>query len=636
MRLQQLECRETPASVAVTYSDLDGDLVRITASRVGTIAPPLDAGDLEFVAGGISGQLSTLVLDNDFDGAKIVFSVTKRPGGDGLAHVGYINAGFTDLDAVIVRGDLGRINVGDDNVVDDPGLNLLDVRSLGKFGRVTQGGFGDLSSLVTGSLGTLKVGGDVRDVFFQASGSIGSVTVAGSVFGGAASGSGTIGSSGDIGSVTIRGNLVGAGASSGQVYTFSKIGSATVGGSIIGGGDSFSGMFFATDGIGPVKIGKSIIGGAGERSGIVGVGESARIASVTVGGLVTGGSGPESGGIFAGDPSPGTSSLASLGPVRIGGSLQGGSTTFAGAIFSQGGMGLVQIGRDVVGGAGFNTGTVFSRGQVGQVNIGGDLLGGPVSGSGHVFSSGPMGAVNIGGDMVGGSVSGSAFASDVGAISGKRIASVTIGGSIIAGADNSTEMLLRSGAITAQHDIGPILIKGSLVGRATPNGASFVLISARGQEVLEPGATTDLAIASLTVRGSVTYAKVRAGFTSGNNDFIGTNGNASMGPVLVGGDWASSSITAGIQDGGAVGFGTPGDSLISGAGDAIIARIVGIAIVGEVSGSAIAGDNFGFVAQQIDKANVHRRILTLGSLPGSPPDNILIPFTDDVRFLEVT
>jgi hypothetical protein len=87
MNIEPLESRIAPASVTVPYTDIDGDLVKITATLPGTALPPLDAGDLAFVPGK-PGQLARLNLtDSGFTGANIVFTVTKAPAGDGLAHV---------------------------------------------------------------------------------------------------------------------------------------------------------------------------------------------------------------------------------------------------------------------------------------------------------------------------------------------------------------------------------------------------------------------------------------------------------------------------------------------------------------------------------------------------------------------
>src|SRR5262245_17622490 len=131
LNLESMESRITPASASVTFTDRDGDLVTVTAKLPGAAVPPLHAFDLEFVPAGTKGQLKTLTLtDPGFDGAKILFSVIRKPGGDGLAHVGFIDAHTVDLDCVVVKGDLGKIMVGDGFTANDPGLNLLQTRTM--------------------------------------------------------------------------------------------------------------------------------------------------------------------------------------------------------------------------------------------------------------------------------------------------------------------------------------------------------------------------------------------------------------------------------------------------------------------------------------------------------------------------
>lgn len=46
--LEGLEARIAPAAVSVTYTDIDGELVKITASKHGHVAPPLTFDDLTF------------------------------------------------------------------------------------------------------------------------------------------------------------------------------------------------------------------------------------------------------------------------------------------------------------------------------------------------------------------------------------------------------------------------------------------------------------------------------------------------------------------------------------------------------------------------------------------------------------
>jgi hypothetical protein len=234
--------------------------------------------------------------------------------------------------------------------------------------------------------------------------------------------------------------------------------------------------------------------------------------------------------------------------------------------------------------------------------------------------------MRIGGDLIGGSITGSASLADSGAIrASDRIASVSIGGSLIAGTDASSGTLARSGAILAGDDLGPVKIGGSILGNST----NPALIVARGGQ-FEPTNGFDVAIASLSVRGDVRFARILAGF---DFDLNPANADASIGAVSVGRDWVASNLVAGAQDAGAGGFGI-GDTLQGVGNTTLVARIVGITVKGDANGSLVAGDHFGFVAQQIDKLKIGLRTFALGAGPGN--DNVAIPFTNDVRLLEVS
>ena len=566
--IEPLESRIAPAAVFVTYTDLDGDIVKITATKAGAAVAPLDATDLTFVGGGANGQLASLLLSAPgFDGAKIVFTVTKKPGGDGLAHVGYVNADNVDLDQVIVKGDLGRIDVGDANTAADPGLRLLSVRSMGVFGLVTQGGTGSLISTVSGALGALRVAGNFDGADFKTTG----------------------GADGGIGSIAIGGDLR-------------------------GGAEANSGRIESAGAMGPVKIGGDIRGGTGFQSGQVTSG--AAMGAVYLVGDLVGGGGPFSGQL---------SSVGAMGAVRIDGSLLAGGEFTTGVISSGGALARIQIGGDVLGGISPQSGYIRSGAAMGDVQIGGDVLGGAGDTTGFIGSTGAMGVVKIGGDLVGGSIFGTGSLRDSGSIfSSARIAGVTIGGSLIAGSDVSTGTLTRSGSIVATDDIGPVRIGRDLIGNATHQ----VLIAAQGQSS-KPTSGFDVAIASLTVGGSVHFARVLAGFAA---DQSPANADASIGAVKVGRDWSASSVVAGAEDIGSDGFGI-GDALQTVGDTGLIARIASIAIGGHVTGTPAVGDFHGFVAQRIDSFKSFGFIAPL--VLATNTQTIAIPFTNDVRIVEV-
>lgn len=358
--VELLESRIAPASASVAYIDVDGDLVKIIASKPGT-APPLDLADLTLTDGDPGGQLAVLTInDPGFDDGKIIFKVVKKAGGDGLAHVGYIDATGVDLDRVIVKGDLREIDAGDDVTVNDPGLNLLQVRTMGKFGYFTSGGAGDLESFITGALGTLKVAGDIVDVTVITTApraddcGIGSVFIGGDII------HGKISCFGPMGDVRIAGDVVGA------IFSNGTMGDVRIGGDL--SGEAFSlyrphGVIHSNGTMGNVFIGGSIIGGAGAESGRV-------------------------------------SSLGKIGNVRIVGDIIGGAGASSGQINSSVEVGNIRIEGNVLGGAGVDSALIFSNGSLGNVRIDGDLTGMGAK-SGAIVSVAAMGDLRIRGNITG-------------------------------------------------------------------------------------------------------------------------------------------------------------------------------------------------------------------------------------------
>ena len=104
---------------------------------------------------------------------------------------------------------------------------------------------------------------------------------------------------------------------------------------------------------------------------------------------------------------------------------------------------------------------------------------------------------------------------------------------------------------------------------------------------------TDIAIAKLSVSGNVEGSRILAGYDRFGN---ASNGDAQIGSVTVNGEWAGSSLVAGVLDVNNDGFGGADDIVIPAGNDQIIARISSIIIGGNGGGS--------FVAQQIDSMTV--------------------------------
>jgi hypothetical protein len=607
---ESLESRLTPASV-LSYTDVDGDKVTIAAS----------AGVLAGHATIVGGQLRLLdISDPSFDHANLTVSAVRAGVGDGLAAVGRINAGTNDLGAVTVKGDLGVIDAGS-NTAGVPAVKSLSVRSMGVYGLATQGGAGDLVSDIRGALGALKVAGDVKGAFVNVLGSagatLGPVTIGGSLIGGSSDFSGAIQSLGDMGAVRVgRDVRGGSGGGSGLINSRGKVAGVAVGGSLIGGDSNGpSGEIVSSGDMGAVRIGGDVQGGSGGGSGIIG--SAGKLAGVAVGGSLIGGSGPDSGANFSGGDmgavrvghdmrggsgfesgfisSSGISSSGELAGVAVGGSLIGGSGPDSGEILSGGELGAVRIGHDVQGGSNLESGFIKSLGKLAGVAVGGSLIGGSGNGSGEIVSVGDMGAVRIGGDLTGASiVAGALDGSGLVESTTGRIASVAVGGSIFAGLDDSAGGGLTDNAsIRAAHDIGALTVKGSLGGSVGTGGdVTKVVISAQGRA--SPTATTDLAIGRISIGGRVERAQILAGYSV---SLVPVNGNAQIGAVAVGGDWAASDLIAGVQDTGGDGFfGGPNDAIIPGG---TIAKIASVAIRGVVVGTPGGADQFGFESHAI-------------------------------------
>jgi len=581
--IEPLEARIAPAAIVISYTDVDGDIVNIRDSN-GHLA----STDLIFVGGGTSGQLAELNLSNGmFAGASITFSVVHKAGGDGLANVGYIDAGTSNLGAVTVKGDLGRITAGSGT---GPAVKSLDVNSMGRLGTATQQGLGSpsLESSFNGGLGSLTVAHDDVGAFIVVSGGgAGAITIGGSLIGGTANDTGQINVTGSIGAVKIGQDVVGGGGiSSGSIVASENIASVTIGGSLIGGGGFASGQLATDDGtMGAVKIGQDILGGSDFQAGSIF--SNGKLTSVTVGGSLAGGAGDSSGEVLGN---------AEIGPVKIGHNVQGGAGN---------------------GSAVITTGTS----KIASVSIGGSLLGGTGTGSGVISSLEELGAVDIGGSFRGASITGTTGSLDssglIESVAG-NIVSVTIGGSIVSGTDTSTGgSLTNNASIRAGSEINSITVRGSLIGNpdgGTGDAASPVVISA------------EVAIGKISIAGRVEDAAILAGYDTGLN---AVNAEARIGAVKVGGDWIASDLVAGAVNSdtpaGApfANFGNASDGAISGGAAGVISKIASITIDGEVYGtpaSVSATDNYGFVAQAIGPVKIGGVAIAIGG--GNTPQAV--------------
>ncbi len=696
----------------VIYGDLDGDLVTVKFSMPLLTSDPVANSIFKFSSGsiGTSGLKSLQEIDLTglaANGMNITVTVKRGTSGDGLADIGYIDAGGINLGTVTIPGDLGQIDAGASNGV---ALKSLKVRSLGRLGITSQppgvvGGFiPDLISSIQGPLGALTVTADVKDAQVAVSAmafasTVGPVTIGGSLLGG------RLYSAGDIGAVKIGGSIAGGGSAnlgsisaaavssvtiggsvvggtfdaSGQISTLAGLGPVTIAGNLVGGTASGSGSLLAGGAVGSVKIGGSLLGSALEAAGTIsgatvgviaighdllgGVGlKSGSISvssakGVTVGGSLIGGGGIDASGsiltnaltgavkighnLLGGAASlSGAISATALANLTIGGSVVGGGGGYSASITSSNGIGALKIGHDLTGGGGANSALITSAGGlIKSVTIGGSLLGGTAGATGGIFATGSIGSVKIGRDVQGGSVTGSAagFTNSGSILAGSRLGAVAIGGSLIAGLDNSTGgSLTTSGSIRAGDGLAGITVTGSLLGRATANGSTLAIVSARGPATAS--ANGGLAIAKVSIAGTVSSANLLAGFDLA---LAPNYGSAQIGSIQVGGNWLASNAVAGAQNFGAnhaqgggddnLNFGDSDDHII-GASQSF-SKIASIVIRGSVAGTAGSSDHFGFVAKTIGSVKMARYTAPLTSAPGELIS--LIVGTGDVALHEV-
>lgn len=564
----------------------------------------------------------------------------------GGRHPGSGSADFSS-GAIIAAGKLGPVKIAYD-VRGDFGEFSGAIFSAAQIVNVTIGGSllgaGKLNSgsiTTPGLCGPVTIKGDIIGGFGTNSGSIvatqdiASVNVGGSLLGGSGpTGGGIVSSMGALGPIKIGGNIEGGRDTfTGRLFGATGIASVSLGGSLIGGTMDDSGKIHSDGSIGPVRIGHDIAGGDGRRSGSLEAGTT--LGNVTLGGSLIGGDDDfqsgniRSGGamgfvkigrdIVAGSASGSAqvNSGGTLAGITLGGSLDGnafrhgtgGASSDAGQISSVGAMGPVKIGGGVIGGIVSNTGRIVSMTTIASVTIGGSLIGGSSSFSGEILSTGAMGPVKIAGDIAGGDT-GIFQSPKSGYIEGLRIASLFVGGSIRAGVDRGSGPLTDSGAVRAVDDIGPITIKGSLVGSTSADGdptdGDFTpaSISARGQGGIGFDAKNDVAIKSIKIGGRVEFAQILAGYDPA---LAAKNADAQIGPITIGGDLIASSIVAGVST-PAPFFGTALDAKMSGAGvkdsldaNGAVSRIASIVIKGSVFGTATTNDaiTFAIAAQNL-------------------------------------
>ena len=135
------------------------------------------------------------------------------------------------------------------------------------------------------------------------------------------------------------------------------------------------------------------------------------------------------------------------------------------------------------------------------------------------------------------------------------------------------------------------------------------------------------------MQGRVENSHILAGYDATG---VVANGHARIGNVTVGADWIASDLVAGVDAGPNGFFGTDDDFAVGGGGFASPSRIASIIVRGQLLGTAAAGDQFGFVAEEIDRFKVGGADIILFT-PGANNDLAIFTFgpDDDVALHEV-
>lgn len=532
----------------VRWTDVDGDLVTLKVSSP-IFEESAFSSLLTFDSS--SSEIGKPVLQRaDLTGLRnggFAIITAEANGGDGLVHVGELNAAGVRLKELSSHGDVARFIVA--------GADVIRFASLAEKGTANlPASSPSLASSVTAKTGLFELtSGGIKDASLRFFANVKNVLIAGDIVGGSSADSGSIRFDGNVANLHIEGSLVGdAGAASGSIvaaktiktfaigdgsqaivggegassgrFTVSKIGSATLDGFVKGGGGRFSGVFDAAKAR-SLSVTGDVIGGTEFRTGTIFIGTLGKAASVD--GSLVGGTGAES-GVFrtdskaksvaiaglegGGGSGSGAVVLQKINSLQIGSgsgtAIQGGSGAASGAASFISAKSVSILG-DIVGDIGADSGRVFAQQSAKSLSLFGDLLGGSGARSGVLLAlDGSFDSLQIAGRIVGGDGTQS------GAATALSMKSVTIGGGIDGGAGSRSGFLEIRGDAKAKS----IVVIGSVVG-GTGEGSGSVSLAGR--------------VDTLEVRGDVAGA---SGSRSGRLNLSGGAGN-----VLIQGDLAGGS-----------------------------------------------------------------------------------------------
>jgi hypothetical protein len=470
-----------------SYTDVDGDRITVKTNR-GTF----DSSDFVLFSAGAPGsaQLSRLLLSDDgeeFIGANITIAAKRTGAGDGFVNVGWIDSTGFDLGHINVKGDLGKLTVGD-GITSTRGLGSLTIRSLGVEDISTQGPEGsghDLESVITGGSGAIKIAGDVRSARFDTrSAPIASLTIGGDLVGGDDLQEAYLFLGDILGAVTIKGNVFGGNGSSAGTVSILNAKAFILGGHVYGGLGSQSGNL-NLDNVAKVQIGGDLV--AGRNGGLIIV-DTAR--SVTLNGSILGADNSEFGILQVAE-----ADKVTVKKNVIGGDIDGDFESTAGAAINVGRVKNLSVGGSVIGGIDASTGNMFGNGliqitdSVDNLTVKGSLIGNPthfVTIAGRTTDETPVliKKLTVGGDvtwariLVGYSKSGDFVPADGdGSLGSILVKGDWSASSIIAGIQDADENgfgNLDDIVIAANNDtsvisrIASITIKGGVSGSSVP------------------------------------------------------------------------------------------------------------------------------------------------------------------------
>jgi hypothetical protein len=278
-----------------------------------------------------------------------------------------------------------------------------------------------------------------------------------------------------------------------------------------------------------------------------------------------------------------------------------------------------------VGGAGALSKIV---GGLGKLNVKGSFLQNSIQVDGKVKS------VKISGDYDGDPSVSTSMLEDI-AENGFAQLGLTPSGVFLAESIKSMRIggTMKGGGITTTKDLGIFSVFGDLRNGNLFGGGGIKAVKVMGRVTSDDPndpvtITARNKLGSLVINGDVENADILAGYNT-NEDPV--NPDATVGKVLVKGDWIASSLVAGIDDVTNDGFGQ-NDIVIAGDTTPAISKIASVVIKGIARGTAAAGDHYGITAQQIGKVSIGGELVPLTE----NADDILVDTANnDFRVVEL-